>query len=79
MNTIVNKIATTVSSVVLFAAACVMAGLGFAVVATLAFFALIAVGLTLLAAPFVGLSQNASNETKTTDQDATVEDAEVVA
>ncbi len=70
MNNLINKITSAVSGAVLFAAACVMAGLGFAVLGTLAVFALFAVGIALLAAPFVALAQKS---------DADVEDAEVVA
>lgn len=57
MKNLITKITTTLSNVVLFASACVMAGLGFAVVATLAFFALMAVGVALLASPFAMAQQ----------------------
>ena len=57
MNTIVSKFATTVSSVVLFAAACVMAGLGFATLSVLAVFALVAIGMAMLAAPIMAMAQ----------------------
>ena len=70
MKNLINKITTAVSGVVLFAAAIAMAGLGFAVIATLALFALIAIGVALLAAPFA----KTANE-----EDESVEDAEVVA
>ncbi|MEL7111428.1 MAG: hypothetical protein AAGK93_00640 [Pseudomonadota bacterium] len=70
MKTLINKITTAVSGAVLFAAAIAMAGLGFAVIATLAFFAVLAIGITLLTAPFI----RTSNE-----EEETIEDAEVVA
>ena len=70
MKNLINKITTAVSGVVLFAAAIAMAGLGFAVIATLALFALLAIGVALLAAPFA----KTANE-----EDESVEDAEVVA
>ena len=53
MKSLINKIVTAISGVVLFAAAIAMAGLGFAVIASLAFFAICAMGVALLAAPFV--------------------------
>jgi len=55
MTTLINKITTAISGAVLFAAAMVMTGLGLAVVATLAAFAFLAVGVALLAAPFAGM------------------------
>ena len=70
MTTLINKITTAVSGAVLFAAAIAMAGLGFAVIATLALFAFLAVGIALLAAPF---ANTASQE------DEIIENAEVVA
>ena len=70
MTTLINTITTAVSGAVLFAASIAMAGLGFAVLATLAFFAFLAIGIALLAAPF---AKDASEE------DETIKDAEVVA
>lgn len=52
MKTLINKVTTAISGAVLFAAALAMAGLGFAMIALLAFFAFIAIGVALLAAPF---------------------------
>ena len=57
MKTLINKLTSTVSDVVLFTAGLVMAGLGLAFVGTLAMFALIAVGIALLVSPFLRLSQ----------------------
>lgn len=69
MKTLINKATSAISGAVLFAAAVAMAGLGFAVIASLAIFALFAVGVALLAAPFVSMAQ----------QDEAVSDAEVTA
>lgn len=70
MTTFINKITTAISGAVLFVAAIAMAGLGFAVIAMLAFFAFLAVGIALLAAPFA----KTVNE-----EEETIEDAEAVA
>jgi len=56
MKNLINTITATASNAVLFAAAIAMAALGFVTLGTLAIFAFIALGLALLAAPFVGLS-----------------------
>jgi len=66
MKNLINKITTAVSGAVLFAAALAMAGLGFAVLGTLALFAIMALGLALLAAPFVRLSHEVSRDVDTT-------------
>lgn len=52
MTNLINKLSAALSNTVLFAAAVFMAGLGFAVVGTLALFALMAVGVAMIAAPF---------------------------
>ena len=57
MNTMINKAASAVSGVALFAIGCVMAGMGLAVVSVLALFALVAVGLAIVAAPFANRIQ----------------------
>ena len=57
MKSLMTKIASMFSGVALFALGCVMAGLGFAAISTLALFALAALGLGVLAAPFVALAQ----------------------
>jgi hypothetical protein len=62
MSTLINKIRSTLSNMVLFATAVVMAGIGFAVFATLTVFAFFAVGLALLSSPFVGVSKRAGND-----------------
>jgi len=67
MTNLINKLTTAISNTVLFAAAIVMAGLGFAVAGTLALFALVAVGVAMIAAPFAAR------------QKTDVEDAEIVA
>lgn len=53
MTDLMNKFSTALSHTVLFAAAVVMAGIGFAVVGTLALFALMAIGVAMIAAPFI--------------------------
>ncbi|MEL7345080.1 MAG: hypothetical protein AAFN59_09510 [Pseudomonadota bacterium] len=53
MTNLIKKLSAALSNTVLFAAAIIMAGLGFAVVGTLALFALVAFGIALIAAPFV--------------------------
>ena len=57
MTNLLNKLRSALSNTALFGAAIFMAGLGFAVVGTLAQFALMAVGVAMLAAPFVGQAQ----------------------
>ncbi len=57
MKPLINKAASTASGVALFAIGCVMAGLGLATMSLLALFALAAVGIALLAAPFVAIAQ----------------------
>ena len=61
MKSLINKALSAVSTIILFAAGCIMAGLGFAVIAALGVFALIAVGVALLASPFAGSMQPASD------------------
>ncbi|WP_136439503.1 hypothetical protein [Pacificoceanicola onchidii] len=56
MKTLINKITTAITGAVLFTAAIAMAGLGFAVMASLAVFAVIAIGIALLAAPFASMA-----------------------
>ena len=70
MNTLINKVLTAISGAVLFAAAIAMAGLGFAVLASLAIFAFFAIGIALLAAPFVGMAEQ---------EEESIEDADVTA
>ena len=53
MTKLFNTLSSALSKSVLFAATIIMAGLGFAVIGTLALFALVAVGVAIIAAPFV--------------------------
>ena len=53
MENVINKITTALSSVALFALGGLIAGLGLATIGVLAIFAFFAVGISLLAAPFV--------------------------
>jgi len=57
MKTLINKLIAALSSAVLFAAAIAMAGLGLVFLGTLAVFGFLALGVALLAAPFLRLSQ----------------------
>ncbi|MDD9922913.1 MAG: hypothetical protein OXQ92_11640 [Boseongicola sp.] len=61
MTTLINTTKNAVSNVVLFAASALMAGLGIAVIATLAVFAFFAMGIALIAAPFVGLAMQTTD------------------
>ncbi len=65
MTNLFNKLGTALSNTVMFAAAVIMAGLGFAVMGTLAVFAVLAIGIALIAAPFAMQPQ-----TPATDEDA---------
>ncbi|WP_371170822.1 hypothetical protein [Aliiroseovarius sp. 2305UL8-7] len=60
MNTLINKITSAVSGAILFVAAIAMAGLGFAAVGVLALFALVGIGIALIAAPFANLARRDS-------------------
>ena len=66
MTTLMTKLTSAMATGVLFLSAGVMAGLGFAVIATLAVFAFSAVGLALIAAPFANLAQRAVSDTEPT-------------
>jgi hypothetical protein len=57
MKTLITKAKSIISGGALFACGCVMAGIGLAVMSLLALFALFAVGVALLAAPFVALGR----------------------
>ncbi|MEO1637917.1 MAG: hypothetical protein AAFU41_01555 [Pseudomonadota bacterium] len=63
MNTLITKIKSAISTAALLIFGAVMAGLGLATVGLLALFALVTIGMALLAAPFVALSQPAADET----------------
>ena len=65
MKNLMNKIAAAASGAVVFVAGLAIAGMGLALVGTMALFALCAVGVALLAAPFVSIAaaqQNAPTE-----------------
>ena len=65
MTDLKNKISAALINTVLFAATIALAGLGFALIGTLALFGVIAVGIAMIAAPFALKSQP-------TDTDAAV-------
>lgn len=56
MKSFLNNIASSFAGFVLFCVGCAMAGLGLSVVVMLALVALAAMGLALLASPFVAMS-----------------------
>ncbi|MEL6571339.1 MAG: hypothetical protein AAFQ64_06765 [Pseudomonadota bacterium] len=69
MKPLIHKVTAAISGAVLFAAAIAMAGLGFAVIASLAIFAFFTLGIALLASPFVRMTQQKDDfvgETKVT-------------
>lgn len=57
MKNLINTITSTVAGFGLFCVACVMAGIGLAVVGLLAMFAIAAAGLALLATPLLTFLQ----------------------
>ena len=75
MNTLFAKITSALSTAVAIVAALTLAGLGFAVVATLATFALAAMGIAMLAAPFL-MKDQAADESDATFE--TTEDEQAV-
>ena len=65
MKTLIAKMTSALSGAVAIVAGLTLAGLGFAVVATLATFALAAMGVAMLAAPFlIDRSEAAQDETQ---------------
>ena len=58
MNTLITKAKSTLSAAALFIFGVVMAGLGLATVGLLAVFALIAIGMAMLTAPFLAMTQS---------------------
>lgn len=65
MTNLIAKIKSVVSATALLATTIVMGGLGFAFVGMLALFALITLGVALIAAPFVALRPVAGQDTET--------------
>ena len=53
MTNLIAKLTSAMSNTVLFIAAVIMVGLGFAVIGTLALFALMAIGVAIIASPFL--------------------------
>ncbi len=62
MQDFLNKIIAGAAGAVLFLVGCVMAGIGLSVFMLLAMFGLVAIGLSLLAAPFLALAQKPATE-----------------
>lgn len=65
MTNLTNKLTTAASNAVLFTAGLVLAGLGFAIVGSVALFALMAVGVALVAAPFIAQEKPVASEAET--------------
>lgn len=65
MNTLIDTFKSAVSTAVLFMAGLFTVGLGFAFVGTIALFGLVAVGIALVAAPFVAPRVPASGDAET--------------
>jgi membrane protein implicated in regulation of membrane protease activity len=63
MTNLINTLTSAISNTVLFTAAVIMAGLGFVFVGTLALFALLAIGVAMIASPFVARAEAASDDT----------------
>lgn len=57
MKTLITKATTALATIGLFAIGAVTFGLGFAVVAMLAMFALAVIGLGLIASPFIAIAE----------------------
>ena len=57
MNTLITKTKSALSAAALFTFGAVMAGLGLATVGLLVFFALVAIGVAMQAAPFLAMAQ----------------------
>lgn len=65
MTNLTNKITSGLSTIVLAILGAVMVGLGFAFLGMLTLFALIGVGVALLAAPFVKMAPSEDMEAET--------------
>ncbi|WP_377192864.1 hypothetical protein [Ruegeria meonggei] len=62
MNTLITKTKSALSAAALFTFGAVMTGLGLATVGLLALFALVAIGMTMFAAPFLATAQPAAED-----------------
>lgn len=62
MKNLVNKIKNSVSNIVLFVTAIIIASMGLATMGVLAVFAILAIGLIFLAAPFIGFPEGHDDE-----------------
>ncbi|CTQ71495.1 hypothetical protein [Roseibium alexandrii] len=69
MKSILEKTTATFAGAIVVLVGCVMAGLGFTVIAFLALFALAAYGLALIAAPFLAMAQKQAESTEPQDID----------
>ncbi|XYK82773.1 MAG: hypothetical protein ROO70_11335 [Labrenzia sp.] len=69
MKSILEKTTATFAGAIVVLVGCVMAGLGFTVIAFLAMFALAAYGLALIAAPFLAMAQKQAEQFEPQDID----------
>ncbi|MBO9420197.1 hypothetical protein J7444_01065 [Labrenzia sp. R4_1] len=69
MKSILEKTTATFAGAIVVLVGCVMAGLGFTVIAFLAMFALAAYGLALIAAPFLAMAQKQAEQSEPQDID----------
>ena len=69
MKSILEKTTATFAGAIVVLVGCVMAGLGFTVIAFLAMFALAAYGLALIAAPFLAMAQKQAEPSEPQDID----------
>ncbi|MFN3129546.1 hypothetical protein [Roseibium sp.] len=67
MKSILEKTTATFAGAIVVLVGCVMAGLGFTVIAFLAMFALAAYGLALIAAPFLAMAQKQPEQSEPQD------------
>ncbi len=63
MYTLIEMSVSAICGIVLFAAACAMVGLGFAVIGMLALAALVAIGVAVLIAPFAARFHTGPDDT----------------
>ena len=71
MKSFLNQVASTAAGAVVFLVGCILAGLGLTVMLGLSMFALMAVGLAVLASPFVAVAMKADDERNSENATAT--------
>ncbi|GAA0786425.1 hypothetical protein E1180_15335 [Roseibium denhamense] len=73
MKSIIEKTTATFAGAIVVLVGCMMAGLGFTVIAVLALFALAAYGLALIAAPFLAMAHKQTDSSGSQDIDVPAE------